>query len=138
MKNIYDSCIDGELVNSRGKEPLIEFLNEFNITSYKENFRNGGFTDLLVNLHHYSIYSLFNVNYKIIDGKQNQFAPILAESSTVLNKEKYNNETLVNYYKEYITTTLTSIFDNDEKDVEAMTESIINIEKKLANILKTK
>jgi len=138
VKTIYDLCMDEDTINKNGKESLISLLNKFDLYNSKSKYDSvDGLSDLLVDLHHHGINTLFSIMIKsdLINNKINAMGIIQTE--LLLLKDHYKNETILNQYKEIIMDTLNRLFDESqqkERNIEEMANKIIQFEKQLSEI----
>jgi len=60
IKTIYNSCMDEDEINKKGKEPLINLLKWFNLFNNKSKYECvDGLTNLIVDLHYYGVDIIF-------------------------------------------------------------------------------
>jgi len=138
IKTIYNSCMDEDTINKNGKESLINLLNKLDFYNNKSKYEGAdGLSNLLVDLHHYGLNTLFTFSVKgdIINHDLNVMT--ITQPEFLLIKDHYKNEMILNEYKAVIVNILSSLFDENqqkERNIEEMASKIIEFEKQLSEI----
>ncbi|KAG4106193.1 Metalloproteases [Neocallimastix lanati (nom. inval.)] len=155
LKNYYNSCMDEKNINSKGKKPLVDFLNQLEIYKNRESYKNpDGLATLNAKLLIYDVSFLF-ISYvsNNINDPDNKVIGITTPDIGLQVKEYYENEEIVSKYKGAIKEILTNILNDEEdggnfftrlfrrlfgggnkRDFDKLSNSIVEFEKKLANI----
>jgi len=136
IKTIYDTCMDEDTINKKGKEPLINLLNQFDLYNNKSKYEGvDGLTNLIADLHHYGVDIIFKfvVVGDIIKHDLNIMG--MVQPDLLLLKDQYKNEKDISKYKSTIIETLELLFKDqkNERNIEEMTNKIIEFEKKLSD-----
>jgi len=137
VKTIYDTCMDEDTINKKGKEPLINLLNQFDLYNNKSKYEGvDGLTNLIADLHHYGVNIIFNygVGGDVMNHDLNVMGII--QPDLLLLKDQYKNEEDVSKYKSTIIETLKLLFKDqkNKRNIEEMANKIIEFEKKLSDI----
>ncbi len=130
--------MDEATINKKGKEPLIKLLNQFDLYKDKSKYGNvDELTSLIADLHRYSVNTLFQ--FEVTGDYTNPDLNVLAigQPDLLLLTEQYKNEMIVSVYKAMIMETLNLLFKEDQnkdRNIEEMTNKIVEFEFKLSNI----
>jgi len=147
--------MDEKNINSKGKKPLVDFLNQLEIYKNRESYKNpDGLATLNAKLLIYDVSFLF-ISYvsNNINDPDNKVIGITTPDIGLQVKEYYENEEIVSKYKGAIKEILTNILNDEEdggnfftrlfrrlfgggnkRDFDKLSNSIVEFEKKLANI----
>lgn len=137
LKNIYNTCIDTNSIDEKGKEPLVKLLSDLNINEEGVNYKNTDkFTELIVKLHNYAGHALFDMAVSADQKNPDINVIYIGQSGLGLpSKEYYEEEDIIKVYKETIKDMFANIFDDQkERDFERISNLIIEFEKKLAEV----
>jgi len=138
LKNMYNSCMDVNTINAKGSQPLNRLLDQLDIQKYKTTYKTAdGLTDIVAKLfrYHIPIFIKLEVYKKYRDSDQN-IIYISQGDLALKNKQYYENDTMTSKYQENIKTMFTNIYGKKSKrDFDQLSKSIVELEKKLANIL---
>jgi len=137
--------MDVDKVNEMGNEPILNFLNQLDISKESHNTVDD-ITNLIAKTHNHEFNALFELDIggNILNTDGNYLLNLIQpgvlinskESGLPLSKEAYENKEIISYYKEMIHSILSEVFgDQSERDIEAMTNSIVEFEQKLAKIM---
>jgi len=139
VKTIYDTCMDEDAINKNGKESLINLLNKLDIYNSKSKYDSvDGLSNILVDLHHRGVNTLFNLITSIDIVNHDIYGMGIEQPNLTLLKDHYKDENILSQYKEIIIDTLNRLFDENqqkERNIEEMANKIIEFEKKLADSL---
>jgi len=145
LKNIYNTCINTNSIDEKGKDPLIKLLSKLNINE-RINYKNTDtLTELIVNLHNYASSALFSMTVSADQKNPDVNVIYLGQSGLGLpSEEYYEEEDIVNVYKETIKDMFNNIYKGQNRipfghhNTTTMFEKISNLvvefEKKLAKV----
>jgi len=152
LKTFYNGCMDEQNIKSKDKKPLVDLLNQLEIYKNKDTYKDvNGLTALNAKLMIYNAPILFGFSVQTDLWDSNNEMIYLGQTKLGLpSKEYYEQEEAVTKYKEIIKGMLTNILNDEnqdsgnfltklfggsnERDFDKLTDSIIELEKKLANI----
>jgi len=137
LKNIYNTCIDTNNIDEKGKEPLVNLLTKLNIGGEGLNYKDTDeFTQLIVKLHNYATHALFDMAVSADQKNPDIHVIYIGQSGLGLpSKEYYEEEDILKVYKETIKDMFTNIFDDqNERDFDKISDLVIEFEKKLAKV----
>jgi len=138
VKDFYNSCMDVEALNKLGKKPLVDLLDELKIYENKEKYNTPeGLTDLLVKTDRYGLHFLIDsFFYSDLENSKYNGMYIGQPNLNLVRPENYNNDATANAYKSVIKGMLTNVYsDKKDRDIDAMSESVFDFEKKLSSII---
>eukprot|EP00833_Pecoramyces_ruminatium_P009413 jgi/Orpsp1_1/1183445/evm.model.c7180000085240.1 len=136
LKNLFSYCKNRKTLKENAKESLVKFINKLNLDENKNSESKDRLTELLIKLHTHYINAFFqvypekdddnemyiNINYEIDSGLQFYFSDIEDENKELRIKELLNK-------------LLSIVFNNNEKNIEKMSESIIKLEIIIYNLM---
>eukprot|EP00833_Pecoramyces_ruminatium_P015963 jgi/Orpsp1_1/1189995/evm.model.d7180000076008.1 len=137
LKNFYNSCMDTNKINSKGREPLVNFLNTFKINEYKGNLKNvDTLTSLIAEIHNYGSYAFFSMDTSKDPMDPTKFVLTISQDGIGIPSPDLYDDYGVSYlYKDIIKETLEKVFGKESgRDFDAMSESIYKFEHRLARI----
>ncbi|OUM65948.1 hypothetical protein PIROE2DRAFT_6932, partial [Piromyces sp. E2] len=134
IRNFYNSCIDTDLMDKQGNQPLLTFLDQL-----KLNDRNYNDTAILSNtiaeLHNYDVGTLFNMELAIPPSKSDNKNYILSITENSGTFDNYEDSESVDIYRKEIKAILSIVYGNrKDKNIDKMIEAIIKFEKKISLI----
>jgi len=130
LKNIYESCINVDKIEEKGKEPLIQLLQKLKLSEQEGN----DVSSLMVKLHNIGTSVFFDMSVEADQNNPDINVIYLGQSGLGLpSKEYYEEEDIIAVYKETIQDMFENIFD-DRNDFDTTADIIINFEKKLAEV----
>ncbi|OUM64690.1 hypothetical protein PIROE2DRAFT_42288, partial [Piromyces sp. E2] len=138
LKTYYNMCMDKDTIDKKGKEPLMKFLNNFDLYANKSKYESvDGFTNLMIDLHYYGMYPFFTILIDSDFENPSLYAINLNQSELPLSKTQYKNKEIVSNYKIAIKDTLNLLFGDqpNKRNIEEMTNTIVDLELKLFDIL---
>ncbi|ORX75742.1 zincin [Anaeromyces robustus] len=136
--NFYNSCMNTEIINAKGVQPLLELLNKLEINENRDKY-NGveDLTNLLVKLSNINVNIFFKeLVFQNLKNAKN-FSLYLGQPGIGLPyANHYEDPKLASDYKGIMKTVFTKVFENQkERNIDNMVENIFEFEKKLLNIL---
>jgi len=145
LKSFYDVCMDVDSINKMGGEPLLNFINQLKINENKEEYKSvDGLTNLIADLHYHNLYAFFGTYVSEDPMDPEKHIIYLMQPGVILTyipaglkfpKQFYESEEIVSFYKEVIMNTLNNLYgDQTERNIEDMTNSIVEFEKALADL----
>jgi len=137
LKDIYNTCLDTEKIESIGKEPLINLIEKLNINKDKENYKDiDTLTKLMIKLHNYGSSAFFDMAVAADQKNPDLNVIYIGQSGLGLpSKEYYEEEEIISIYRETIKNMFANIFDDQPKEkLDALADLIINFEKQLAKV----
>jgi len=137
LKNFYNSCMDTNKINSKGREPLVNFLNTFKINEYKGNLKNvDTLTSLIAEIHNYNSFAFFSMDItNDLINPEKYLGYVLQNGLALQISDYYDDIGISTIYKEIINDTLSNIFDDQSKrNIDTMTREIFSFEHRLARI----
>eukprot|EP00833_Pecoramyces_ruminatium_P003323 jgi/Orpsp1_1/1177355/evm.model.c7180000061131.1 len=135
IKNLYNTCKNEDKINEKGKEPVINLLKSLNLRENIESYKTvDGLTNLLLKLIKYDIGPLLDTGIMgdLIDS--NSYILVFIQPSLYFAKESYENSDVISHYKDAVSKLLKNIYGDDRSDIDALTNSIVDFEQKIANI----
>ncbi len=128
--------MDEDTINKLGKEPMINFLNQFDFYNNKTKYESvDEITNLIVDLHNYNIPYIFffSVGPGLFNSNINAMS---ITQQPLLYTNQYKNDAFISSYKSVIMETLNLIFDDqkNKRNIEEMADKIVEFEKKLFDI----
>jgi len=139
LKNFYNSCMNIDTINSKGIEPLIKILEKLEINKNKESYKTAdGLANLIAKLSSYNIPFIVDltVGSDFINSEKNVVR--IQEPKLPFSVDDYESDDTLYFYS-YMINLLLSFFNIDqnseEKDFDKLSYSVVEFEKKLANIL---
>ncbi|ORX38765.1 zincin [Piromyces finnis] len=134
LKTIFNTCMDVDKINAKGKQPLIDLYDKLKIYENRENYKDvNKFTEQLVTLNKYGIFPFFKIGGHTDYEKANHYLIAFLQNGLTLSKDYYSYDVVLVELRKYIKNILTLIFDSTERDIDAMADSILEFEKKVAN-----
>jgi len=137
VKTLYSTCMDEESINKKGKEPLMNLLNKLDLHNNKTKYKGAdGIANLIADLQYYGVDSFLKIeNGDDIENKDIIVVGIIQPDMTPELGLYYSKEVLP-YYKNAVNTTLVKLFgEQKERNIEEMTNTIIDLESKLYSSL---
>lgn len=64
----------------------------------------------------------------------NSYILVFIQPSLYFAKESYENSDVISHYKDAVSKLLKNIYGDDRSDIDALTNSIVDFEQKIANI----
>eukprot|EP00833_Pecoramyces_ruminatium_P006807 jgi/Orpsp1_1/1180839/evm.model.c7180000074832.1 len=135
IMNLYNTCKNVDRIEEKGKEPLVNFINEINLRENIESYKTvDGFTDLLVKLFGYGIGPVLNSGS--FGDLQDSNITVLAvtQPSLYFAKETYVKSDVIAKYKEAAYKILKNVLGDEKDDLKTLADSVVDFEKKLADI----
>lgn len=130
LKNVYNTCMDVDSINAKGSQPMLDLFHRLRIFENREKYASvEGFTNLIASVHGIGVPFLFEGSCVLPkNSNQYDFAIIENSSRMAVNLIKHPKE-----YKQYIHDTLQLVFHGigGRRDMDAMTEAIVNLENEL-------
>jgi len=126
--------MDVDKINAKGKEPLMNLYDKLQIYENRANYKDvDGFTEEIITLNKYGIFPFFKIGGHTNYEKANSYLIAILQNGLTLSKNNYLNEEIMVEFRKYIKNILTLVFDNTERDLDVMADSILEFEKKVAN-----
>jgi len=145
--------MDEQNIKSKGKKPLVDLLNQLEIYKNKDTYKEvNGLTTLISKLGIYKAPILFGIDGLTDLWNSTDKEILLKQTDLGLpSKEYYEQEEAVTKYKEIIKAMLSNILDDenqdsgnfftklfggsDKRDFDKLANSIVELEKKLSNVV---
>eukprot|EP00833_Pecoramyces_ruminatium_P009987 jgi/Orpsp1_1/1184019/evm.model.c7180000087687.1 len=133
--NLYNTCKNVSSIEEKGKEPLVNFINEINLHEDIESYKTvDGFTDLLVKLFSYGIVPLVSSGVGADDQDSNVNVLYVNQPSLYFARETYEKSDVISKYKEAAFNILKNVLGEEKADLKSVADFVIDFEQKLANI----
>eukprot|EP00833_Pecoramyces_ruminatium_P017580 jgi/Orpsp1_1/1191612/evm.model.d7180000087317.1 len=134
IKSIFNTCMDVDKINAKGKQPLMNLYDKLQIYENRSSYNTAdGLTEQIVKLNKYGIFPFFKIGGHKDYEKDNNYLLAILQNGLTLSKDYYEYEKVLVELRKYIKNVLLLIFDSNERDIDAMADSILELEKKVAN-----
>ncbi|KAG4084089.1 Metalloproteases [Neocallimastix lanati (nom. inval.)] len=137
LRNVYNTCIDVDVIEKKRNQPLLDILEKFSILKNSKSYATvEGLTDLLVRLHTYGVSFLFDISSIFLKSISDKYIISLVSNGSGLAGENITNKTVEKVYRNYVMKTLELVFEGTEdRDLNEMTDAIVKMEIKLAKYI---
>lgn len=126
--------MDVDKINAKGKQPLMNLYDKLQIYENRSSYNTAdGLTEQIVKLNKYGIFPFFKIGGHRDYEKDNNYLLAILQNGLTLSKDYYEYEKVLVELRKYIKNVLLLIFDSNERDIDAMADSILELEKKVAN-----
>jgi len=112
LKSVYNTCMDVNTINSKGKEPLIKLFEQLEIQKNKDSYKTvDGLTDLMAKLSSIAVDTFFTIKVKSeLKNPENTTIYMEQPTLTLITKEYYNNNEIIPLYQEIIKNMFINVF----------------------------
>ncbi|ORY20486.1 zincin [Neocallimastix californiae] len=134
LNSLYKSCINTDKINEQGKEPILNLINELKINENRLYYNDTDIlTSTLAEMHDYGMTTLIDVDVINPSTNARHYYITVLEYSGAL--ESYEESEKLNQYRKMIETSFSVIFgDQPERDINKMTENVIEFEKSINSL----
>jgi len=134
IKNIYETCLNIKNINKKSNKPMLNLLKELKINKKRKSYSSvKGLTELIITLHNRAVPLFFDISNIIIYSVEDDvFHVSVSEKGSYINNEEFTYFDTT--YRNYIHDTLELIFKGSKRNIDDMTNAIVNFEYELSNI----
>ncbi|OUM66904.1 hypothetical protein PIROE2DRAFT_5763 [Piromyces sp. E2] len=103
LKSIFNTCMDVDKINAKGKQPLMDLYDKLQIYENREKYNStDGLTEEIITLNKYGIFPFFKIGGHTNYEKSNSYLIAILQNGLTLSKDNYSNESHMVEFKKYI------------------------------------